>query len=70
MLRNLAGATSLALMVGTPAEATGKHLTILASVPELAFPFFVYMMGQMRDGEKPKEQVTQLAPVAITRDNI
>jgi hypothetical protein len=33
------GATSLALMVGTPAEATGKHLTILASVPDLAFPF-------------------------------
>jgi Periplasmic binding protein domain len=55
MLRNLArtallaGATSLALMVGTPAEATGKHLTILASVPDLAFPFFVYMMGQIKD---------------------
>jgi len=39
----------LALMVGTPAEATGKHLTILASVPDLAFPFFVYMMGQIKD---------------------
>ena len=55
MLRNLArtallaGATSLALMVGTPAEATSKHLTILASVPDLAFPFFVYMMGQIKD---------------------
>jgi hypothetical protein len=47
MLRNLArtallaGATSLALMVRTPAEATSKHLAILASVPDLAFPFFV-----------------------------
>ena len=59
MLRNLArtallaGATSLALMVGTPAEATGKHSTILASVPDLAFPFFVYMMGQIKDEAKP-----------------
>jgi hypothetical protein len=24
----------------------------------------------LRDGEKPTEQVTQLAPVAITRDDI
>ena len=36
-------------MVGTAAEATSKHLTILASVPDLAFPFFVYMMGQIKD---------------------
>src|ERR1700677_4020272 len=55
MLRNLArmalvaSATSLALVVGTPAEATSKHLTILASVPDLAFPFFVYMMGEIKD---------------------
>src|SRR3984957_7186235 len=55
MLRNLArtallaGATSLALTVGTLAEATSKHLTILASVPDLAFPFFVYMMGEIKD---------------------
>ena len=55
MLRNLARtavlavATGLALIVGTPAEAAGKHLTILASVPDLAFPFFVYMMGQIKD---------------------
>jgi ABC-type sugar transport system substrate-binding protein len=54
MLRNLArtallaGATSLALIAGTPAEATSKHLTILASVPDLAFPFFVQMMGQIK----------------------
>ena len=45
----LAGAASLGFMVGTPAEATSKHLTILASVPDLAFPFFVYMMGQIKD---------------------
>ena len=55
MLRNLArialvaSATSLTLVAGTPAEATSKHLTILASVPDLAFPFFVYMMGQIKD---------------------
>ena len=45
----LAGATCLALIPGTPAEATSKHLTILASVPDLAFPFFVFMMGQIKD---------------------
>ena len=26
-----------------------RHRTILASVPDLAFPFFVYMMGQIKD---------------------
>lgn len=45
----LAGAACLALIPGTPAEATSKHLTILASVPDLAFPFFVFMMGQIKD---------------------
>jgi hypothetical protein len=34
-------------MVGTPADH-GQHLTILVSVPDLAFPFFVYM-GQIKD---------------------
>ena len=28
------------------------------------------LVAFLRDGEKPTEQVTQLAPVAITRDNI
>ena len=28
------------------------------------------LVSFLRDGEKPTEQVTQLAPVAITRDNI
>jgi ABC-type sugar transport system substrate-binding protein len=35
------GATSLALAVGAAAEAATKRLTILASVPDLVFPFFV-----------------------------
>ena len=32
-----------------PARAAEKHLTILFSVPDLAFPFFVHMAGQIKD---------------------
>ena len=34
---------------GTLAEGTGKRLRIPASPPNLACPFFVYMMGQIKD---------------------
>jgi inositol transport system substrate-binding protein len=44
----LAGVMGLALSAGAPAQAEGKHLTILASVPDMAFPFFVHMMKQIR----------------------
>jgi ribose transport system substrate-binding protein/inositol transport system substrate-binding protein len=44
----LAGAVGLALTAFGPAQAAGKHLVILASVPDLAFPFFVHMMKQIK----------------------
>jgi ABC-type sugar transport system substrate-binding protein len=40
----LAGAVSL---VGPGAQAETKHLVILASIPQMAFPFFVHMMKQV-----------------------
>jgi ABC-type sugar transport system substrate-binding protein len=49
----LAGVMGLALMAGAPAQAAGKSLTILASVPDMAFPFFVHMMKQIH-GEADK----------------
>jgi inositol transport system substrate-binding protein len=49
----LAGVMGLALALGAPAQAAGKHLTILASVPDMAFPFFVHMMKQIHaEGDK------------------
>jgi len=44
----LAGAVGLALTAFGPAQAAGKHLVILESAPDLAFPFFVHMMKQMQ----------------------
>src|SRR3954453_9176020 len=44
----LAGAVGIGLAVGAPAQAEQKHLTILESAPDLAFPFFVHMMNQMK----------------------
>src|SRR3954454_5587316 len=49
----MAGAVGVALSVGAPAQGAGKHLTILASVPDMAFPFFVHMMKQIHaEGDK------------------
>src|SRR6201997_3665167 len=84
MLRNLARTAALAglvLTVGTPADATSKHLTILASVPDLAFPFFVYMMDQIKaeanrlgditivesDGERSSPKQSADLEAAITK---
>src|SRR5262249_6765246 len=39
----LAGTVGLALTAFAPAQAAGKHLTILFSIPQMAFPFFVHM---------------------------
>ncbi|MBV9702105.1 MAG: substrate-binding domain-containing protein [Methylobacteriaceae bacterium] len=48
-----AGTSGLTLGASTDAQAAGKKLTILASVPDLAFPFFVHMMGQIKaEGDK------------------
>lgn len=77
----LAGAMGLALTAGTPAGATGKHLTILASVPDLAFPFFVHMMSEIKgeaaklgditviesDGQRSSPKQTADVEAAITK---
>jgi ribose transport system substrate-binding protein/inositol transport system substrate-binding protein len=44
----IAGAVGLALAAFSPAQAAGKKLVILESAPDLAFPFFVHMMNQMK----------------------
>jgi len=45
----MAGAVGLALTAFNPAaQAAGKPLKILESVPGLTFPFFVHMMNQMK----------------------
>src|SRR5580704_4136763 len=87
MLRNLArtallaGVTGLALTLGAPAQAAGKHLTILASVPDMAFPFFVHMMNQIKgeagklgditvvesDGQRSSPKQTADIEAAITK---
>ena len=87
MLRNLArtallaGVTSLVLAIGGPAEAAGKKLTILASVPDMAFPFFVHMMNQIKgeagklgditvvesDGQRSSPKQTADIEAAITK---
>jgi len=46
---SLAAALGLAFAVPGPALAAEKHLTILMSVSDLAFPFFVYMVNQAKE---------------------
>ena len=49
----LAGALGLALASAGPALAEQKPLTILASSPNMAFPFFIHMMKQIQaEGDK------------------
>ena len=45
----LAATLCLAFAALGPARAAEKHLTILFSVPDLAFPFFVHMADQIKD---------------------
>ena len=77
----LAGAVGLALSFGGPANAAGKPLTILESAPDLAFPFFVHMMKQMKaeaeklgditviesDGQRSSPKQTADVEAAITK---
>ncbi len=44
----LAGAVGLALSIGAPADAAGKHLKILMSLPDMSQPFFVHMMDSAK----------------------
>jgi len=59
----LAGAVGLALSAGAPAQAAGKHLTILMSVPDMAFPFFVHMMDAV------KAEATKLGDIEIVESD-
>ena len=45
----LGGAAALAFATFNPATGAEKHLTILVSMPDLAFPFFVHMVDQTKD---------------------
>jgi inositol transport system substrate-binding protein len=45
----LAAALCLAFVASGPSQAAEKHLTILFAVPDLAFPFFVHMVDQIKD---------------------
>ena len=45
----LGGAAALAFATFNPATGAEKHLTILVSVSDLAFPFFVHMVNQTKD---------------------
>jgi ribose transport system substrate-binding protein/inositol transport system substrate-binding protein len=48
-LLRLATTLGFALIALGPAQAAEKHLTVLMSVPDLAFPFFVHMVDQAKD---------------------
>jgi inositol transport system substrate-binding protein len=45
----LAATLGFALVALGPAQAAEKHLTVLMSIPDLAFPFFVHMVDQAKD---------------------
>src|SRR5262245_31941191 len=45
----LAATLCLAFVASGPAQAAEKHLTILFSIPDLAFPFFVHTEKQIKD---------------------
>jgi ABC-type sugar transport system substrate-binding protein len=77
----LAGVVGLALAGYSPAQAAGKHLTILATVPDMAFPFFVHMMSEVKaeadklgdidliqsDGQRSSTKQTADIEAAITK---
>jgi inositol transport system substrate-binding protein len=45
----LAATFGFALVASGPTQAAEKHLTVLMSLPNLAFPFFVHMVNQAKD---------------------
>ena len=45
----LAATLGFALVAFGPVQAAEKHLTVLMSFPNLAFPFFVHMVNQAKD---------------------
>jgi inositol transport system substrate-binding protein len=59
----LAGFVGLALAGFTSAEAAGKHLKILMSLPDMGQPFFVHMMAAV------KEEATKLGDIEIVQSD-
>jgi ABC-type sugar transport system substrate-binding protein len=78
LLASLAG---LALSCAAPVQAEEKHLTILATMPDMAFPFFTHMMTQVKaeaakiggidiieaDGQRSSPKQTADIEAAITK---
>jgi inositol transport system substrate-binding protein len=46
---SLVATLGFALVAMDPVQAAEKHLTVLMSLPNLAFPFFVHMVNQAKD---------------------
>ncbi len=77
----LAGAMGLALLGGAPAQAADKQLTILVTLPDMAFPFFVHMVDEIKaeatklgnidliiaDGQRSSPKQTADIEAAITK---
>ena len=77
----LAGLAGLALSCAAPAGAAEKQLTILATMPDMAFPFFTHMMAQVKseaakiggvdiieaDGQRSSPKQTADIEAAITK---
>jgi ABC-type sugar transport system substrate-binding protein len=77
----LAGVVGVALWQGTPSKAEDKHLTILVTMPDLAFPFFTHMADQVKaeatkignidivvaDGQRSSPKQTADIEAAITK---
>jgi inositol transport system substrate-binding protein len=59
----LAGVVGLALASFTQAEAAGKHLKILMSLPDMGQPFFVHMMAAV------KAEATKLGDIDIVESD-
>ncbi|HYY29213.1 MAG TPA: substrate-binding domain-containing protein [Chthoniobacterales bacterium] len=77
----LAATLGFALVALSPVKAAEKHLTILMSVPDLAFPFFVHMVDEAKaeaqklgdidliiaDGQRSSPKQTADIEAAITK---
>lgn len=77
----LVATLGVALVALGPAKAADKHLTILMSVPDLAFPFFVHMVDEAKaesqklgnidliigDGQRSSPKQTADVEAAITK---
>ncbi len=77
----LIATVGLAMATFAPAHAAEKHLTILATVPDMAFPFFVHMMSEVKaeatklgdvdliesDGQRSSTKQTADIEAAITK---